>query len=188
MKETDMKNFLLIFFTMVAILFAQDNKGRVTLTLDGEKYDIPVNSVSLRKENNIIIDVHAEESDSVHSKMVSMELIYKNLTADEKTGFDLFSSRLQVRKFDRRDESGSDLVLDFSPKGEGFSATYSKSQKLISNFNYLNMRVNDQKITYDGKFLVIQLCFSGEWGWNSTDGSGKKNISRIKDCKILIRI
>lgn len=183
-----MKNIIIIMIFTVTAILAQDNKGRVTLTLNGEKFDMPINSVSVRKENKILINIRAEESDSVHAKIISMELAYNNLTQDEKNGFDIYSSRIQVSTNNNHEGSGSDFILDFRPKGEGFSVRYSKSERVQSNFNYLSMKIYDQKITYDGNVLVIELSFSGEWGWNSTGSPGKKNISKIQDCTISIRI
>ena len=182
-----MKNIIFILILSISTLFAQDDKGKVTLTFNDELYVIPINSVIIRKENKIIISVRGENSDSNQTKLISMELAYNKLTSEEKNGFDLFNSRIQVSKWNRSNGATSDLILDFRQNGEGYTVRYSKGERIQSNINSVSLRIYDQKITYDEKELVIELSFKGELGSSPLE-HGEKIITKIQDCKILIKI
>ena len=80
-----MKKIIIAVILCSYSLFAQVDKGRVSLIFDDEKIDIPVTSISINKDENVRIGFRAEKNDSVHSKWISMELTLSKFSTSHCT-------------------------------------------------------------------------------------------------------
>ncbi len=189
-----MKKLLIIIFVSAIALFAQENnKGRISLVFNNEKIDLPINTITIMKQNNILVSVRAEHNDSISQQMVSLELGYSKLSTERSEGEGSF--RIDISTRDNSKLSGKDLSVWYDSKYEFASdkqgretahyGVFNKGEKVSWEINSLSLRINTSKIIYDGNNLKIVGEFSGTF--RSTLAKDKE-ISEIKDGKFEIII
>ena len=210
-----MKKLLVIIFLAASVIVAQENdqkqsdplqlinqlshpktesnKGRISFIFNGEKIDLPINTVTIMKQNNIIVSARAEHNDSTGQQMVSLELGFKKLSIEGGGINERFRIDITVR--DNSKLSGKDLSVwydnenwfngDQQKRETAHYGIFNKGERVSWEINSLSLRINATKITYDGNNLKIIGEFSGTF--RSTLAKDKE-ISEIKDGKFEIII
>ena len=81
-----MKKYIFIALMFIcSITIAQENyKGQISLLLNEEKIELPINVVSLRKENKVLISIRAERNTEDIQQLISLEWEFKKLSTDDK--------------------------------------------------------------------------------------------------------
>ena len=70
-----MKKLLILTLLAASLFFAQENsKGRISFVFNGEKFDIPISTVTIMKQNNILVSARAEHNDSTIIQTVNLEM------------------------------------------------------------------------------------------------------------------
>ncbi|MCF7859563.1 MAG: hypothetical protein K9N07_09635 [Candidatus Cloacimonetes bacterium] len=81
-----MKKVIIVFFAIVSILYSQApdyNSGKITLTIDDKEITVPVESVSIRKLDNILISVQGRNKAGDEQQNVYLEFGMKNFGGGE---------------------------------------------------------------------------------------------------------
>ncbi|MCL5029878.1 MAG: hypothetical protein M1480_12770 [Bacteroidetes bacterium] len=188
------KIFIIIFISAISLFAQENNKGRISLVFNGGKIDLPINTVTIMKQNNIIISVRAEHNDSTSQQMVSLELGFRKLSTEGGGINESFRIDINVR--DNSKLSGKDLSVwwfDYNKdplkekeaKESAHYGVFNKGERVSWEINTLSLRINATKIIYDGNNLKIIGEFSGTF--RSTLAKDKE-ISEIKDGKFEIII
>ncbi|KAF0153582.1 MAG: hypothetical protein FD143_114 [Ignavibacteria bacterium] len=175
-----MKKILMILFLFSTVTFSQVDKGRIRLEFNGEKFDLPINSIVLRKENEIVISARAEKNDSTGQQLISMELPFKELDKanlgvgikESELRFQILS-RTKAYKIERR------FNFNYGPKDVAVEFYYGK-ERVNWQYPSMQLKIEATKIDYNGKELKIVGGFSGKYKSNMPSESSK-TIVEIKD-------
>ncbi len=181
-----MKKLLVIILLAAAVIYAQENsKGNVSLIFNGEKIDLPINSVSVTKGNHIIVRITADYQDSTKKQDVQIDIGLKELSQNnpellEGTSFNI-STQNSI------ESTGKDLSINFgeSSKEAAYYKSYKKGEQIIWEVNSVSMRVNVTQIDFTNGNLILNGEFSGTF--RSTLAKDKE-ISEIKNGKFKIII
>jgi len=81
-----MKKYLVIALILLcSIVSAQENyKGKISLVFNKEKIELPINVVTLRKENKVLISIRAERNNGKVQQLLSLEWEFKQLSTNDK--------------------------------------------------------------------------------------------------------
>ena len=182
----------LLFVLLIVFSFyipAQENyKGRVSLTFNNEKIDIPINSIILRKEVQIILSIRAERNDDSVQQMVSMELSFNKLTKG-KGGQTMDNLGMTISSQNKSTASGGEVTFSFAARNEHASYSVSRKGERISwDINSFSLKFNISEMNYvDSQFKIIG-DFKGEFRSIDEKGNLRKDIAEIKDGKFEIII
>ena len=188
-----MKKIIILVLMVISFTSAQENnKGRISMVFNGEKIDLPIRSVTIMKQNNILISIRAEYNDSTIQQMVAFEIGFKKLSPGDSALDYPLSMDINVRN--RSNNSGKNLT--FSIDGDGAKsgdeknehASYgidSKGERLSWDINSFQLSINVANVIYTGKELKITGSFNGTF---QSTIAPKEQIAEIKDCMFEIII
>ncbi len=182
-----MKMLAIIIILAFVTVFPQQDKGKISLNFNGELIELPINTLTLRKEDKILISVRAEQNDSVSQKMIGLELGFKTLSVDDRKEPDLYETRLQISTRDIKESSGKELLLSLHGEPEGHYGIYSKGERVSWDISVLQVKFSMTKISYENDKLIIVGKFSGTFH-SMLDRTVRKDIAEIKDGKFEIII
>jgi len=187
-----MKKLLIIIFLACSFIYAQENnKGNISFTFNGKKINLPIHSITLIKQDNIIVTARAEHNDENIQQMVSLELGFNKLSSSEKKS-PLF--RIDINLRDNINHTGNDLSIQFDNKGisggNGKNETahygvFNKGERVSWDINSLHMVFNVTNVSYSDKELKISGTFAGTFG---STIAPKGQVADIKDGKFEIII
>ncbi len=171
----------------VSVIYAQENgKGRISLIFNGEKIELPIKSVTVRKENNIIVSVRADYQDRTKRQNVELDIGLKELAAGHNAET-LEGTRFNISTRNIHESTGKDLSINFgsSNKEAAYYRNFKKGEQISWEVNSVSMRLNVSQIVFTGGDLIISGEFSGTF--KSTLAQDRE-ISEIKDGKFKIII
>lgn len=182
-----MKNiiFVLVLLGFCFSLSAQENyKGKVSFTFNEEKIELPINLVSLRKENKVLISIRAERNNENVQQLFSLEWEFKKLSTDDKdlSVYDAFLLNVVNNGVGKKDELLFRLTKD--PKDGGFVV---KKGNRTWNLTSLAMKFNIENVSFENSSIKI----NGNLSFQARDKDSNtplEAISEIKDCKFEIII
>lgn len=180
-----MKKLAIVFLLALVTVFPQQDKGKISLTFNGEVIELPINTLTIRKEDKILISVRAEQNDSISQKMISLELGFKKLSSDDNKGLEPYETRLQISSRNNVEFSGKELFLNLSNDGEGRFGVLKKGERVTWEITQLSMKFSVTKISLENDELKIIGNFSGTFR-SMLDGALRKDIAEIKDGKFEI--
>lgn len=80
-----MKNIFVAILLLSSVVLAQENyKGKISLIFNDEKIELPINVVTLRKENKVLISIRAERNSEEVQQLISLQWEFKKLSTDDK--------------------------------------------------------------------------------------------------------
>ena len=182
-----MKKLFVLILLVTSFLCAQEiNKGRISLVFNGEKINLPISSVMIRKENHIIVSIRAESNDSTEQKEIAFDLGLNELTSKHDAGI-LEGTRFNITSRDNAKSTGSDLSINFGNlnKEAAYYRVFNKGEQISWEVNSVSMRIKVSNIVYANGDLIMTGEFSGTF--RSTLAKDKE-ISEIKDGKFKIVI
>lgn len=191
---------MIIVFILTALpMFSQElYKGNISFTFNNEKYDLPLNTVSIRKENDLIISARGEKNDSFVQQMVSLEFSIERLGVDLQAGSIIFKDGI-------RDEHGKKLfgktfAISFqsrdSRNNSGESLSYStevnRAQiEIYKSYNRSNWQApaviftaRIDEISYKNNELRIKGPFSAKF--EKLEDKQSKTLVELKEGKFEI--
>ncbi len=166
-------------------MFAQENyKGKVSFTFNEEKIELPINVVSLRKENKVLITIRAEQNDEKGQQLFSLEWEFKKLSNDDKdlSMFDAFLLNVVNNKGDEKDE----LLCRFTNNAKDGGTVVKKGIRTLYILSF-GMKFNIESVSFENSSINIK----GNLGFQARDSKSEtpmEPISEIKDCKFEIII
>lgn len=175
----------IIIILFSSVTFAQENnKGQISLMFNGEKIELPINVVSLRKENKVLISIRAERNNENVQQLFSLEWEFKKLSTDDKdlSMYDAFLLNVVNNKQDKRDE----LLCRFTDDAKGGGIIVKKGTQTWSLAN-IAMKFNIESVSFENSSIKIK----GNLSFQTRDTKSEtplEPISEIKDCKFEIVI
>ena len=188
-----MKKLLIIIFLAASFIYAQkSSKGNISFNFNGKEINLPIHSITLMKQDNIVVTARAEHNDQNIQQMVSLELGFKKLAPGDKSMSPLF--RIDINLRDNANHTGNDLSIQYDNKGisggNGKNETahygvFNKGERVSWDINSLHMVFNVTNVVYSNKELKISGTFTGTFG---STIAPKGQIADIKDGKFEIII
>ena len=107
--------FLVVILLAFAIFPRQSNKGSISLVYNGEKIDLPISTVSISKENGILLSISAQQNDASFQKIVELEIGLNKLSADPDAET-LDGTKIKIVTKNKLTDSGSEFYIRFADK------------------------------------------------------------------------
>jgi hypothetical protein len=183
-----MKKVIMFLLFVSSFCYGQsDAKGRIHFTFMGEKYDLPISQVTLRKENNIFLSLIAEHNDSLVSQRISIEIGFTQLSMDSLSMWK--GAKIEISTRNNVEITGHDLYLNMTDGGQ-----FEKSKGDYTHYGYFNkgervsweltsvaMGFTKCGLDYDGK--ALKFCAGFDVDFKTTlNGVKDKVVAQLKDC------
>ena len=162
-------------------LAEENNKGKISLIFNGEKIELPIDIVTIRKGDNIIISTRAVSSNKKVQQMITLEWEVENLSAKDSS-LSLYNNfRLNIRS--NKKEELRFRMNNNGKEGELFVRKGNRTWKLTS----FAMKFGIEKISFENASIIIK----GSLSLKARDVKSKtplEAVSEIEDCKFEIII
>jgi len=186
------KVLFLISFLVPFLLAQQSNNGNIRLVFNGEKINLPINAVSIHKDNGIILSIKAEKEDSIIKQMVKLELGLNELSS-KPDAVTFEGTRIDIRTRDNKNISGKELSMWFDgqsgDENNYFEAAhysvFSEGERVSWEINSLSMKLNITDVYYINGALHINGEFNGTF---KSTLAPEGQVAEIKDCKFEVII
>jgi hypothetical protein len=188
-----MKKLIIIIFISVITLFAQgNNKGRISFIFNGEKIDLPFTSVTLIKQDHIILNARAEHNVDNVQQMAALKIGFKKLASGDSSLFPLIRININLR--DNSKKTGNDLAIQYDHSGltggngkneAAHYGVFNRGERVSWDINKMSLRFNITSVLYIDNELKISGSFSGTF---SSVIAPKGQVVEIKDGKFEIII
>jgi hypothetical protein len=174
----------MLLLLLCSFAYAGENyKGKISLLFNGEKIELPITTVSLKKENKILISVRAESSGDGEQQLINLKWVSSKIsTNDEDLSIDDFLLNVVNNKNGEKDELRFQMSDDEKDGG-----LFVRKGNRTWDLTALSMKFNIENVSYEKSSLVI----SGNLKFEARDAKGEepaKAISKIEDCKFEIVI
>jgi hypothetical protein len=189
-----MKKILLLISLIAPLLFAQQNtKGHISLVFNDEEISLPISTVSIHKENFIILSIKAEKQDSIIQQIITLELGLKELSSESNAGT-LEGTKIEIYSRNNTTNTGKELLLWFSDlSGDTESkadvpphfSVYNKGETVSWEINSLSMEIHITDIKYVDKDLHINGKLNGTF---KSTLIPEGQAAEVKDCRFEIII
>jgi len=179
------KYFVAILILFCSITFAQENnKGKISLIFNDEKIDLPINVVTLRKENKVLISIRAERNTENIQQLFSLEWEFKKLSTDDKdlSMYDAFLLNVVNNKQGQKDE----LLFRMTNDGNDGELVVKKGMRYW-NLASFDMKFNIENVSFENSSIIIKgnLRFKAR---NKNSKTPLEPVSEIQNCKFEIII
>ena len=187
-----MKKTLAIIFLAVSILYAQSDKGKISFTFNGEKIDLPVTSVLIQYENNILVSARGEYNDSTVQQIIAIEMGFKKLSPEKSARS--FPIKIDINLSNNVNKTRKSLSVQFDENGlssgnKNYEAAhysiFTNGERISWDINTLHLTFDVSSVVYTGRELKISGTFSGTF---SSTLAPKEQFAEIKDGKFEIII
>lgn len=179
------KQFAIILMLFCSIVSAQENyKGKISLIFNEEKIELPINVVTLRKENRVLISLRAEKNNEKVQQLVSLEWEFKKLSENDKdlSMYDAFLLNVLNNSEDKKDE----LRFRMNNNAEDSELFVQKGNRTW-NLASMSMKFNIENVSFENSSINIK----GNLSFQARDAKSEdplKPVSEIEDCKFEIVI
>jgi hypothetical protein len=177
-----MKKYLVVALILLgSILYAQENnKGKILLTFNGEKIELPINVVTLKKEDKVLISVRAEEGKQLFKLEWEMN---KLSTKDEDL---IMSDAFLLNVVNNVDGKIDELRFKMENNDEGGELFVQKGDRNW-NLTSMAMKFNIESILFENSSILI----GGNLSFQARDAKSEtpmKSVSEVEDCQFEIVI
>jgi hypothetical protein len=178
-----MKKYLVVALILLgSILYAQENnKGKILLTFNGEKIELPINVVTLKKEDKVLISLRAEEGNEEGKQLFKLEWEMNKLsTKDEDL---IMSDAFLLNNVDGKIDELRFKMENNDEGGELFVQKGGRTWNLTS----MAMKFNIESILFENSSILI----GGNLSFQARDAKSEtpmKSVSEVEDCKFEIVI
>ncbi len=181
------KVYLFVLFLVPFLCAQQSNKGYISLVYNGEKIELPVNTINIQKENGIILSIWAERNDSSAQQAVSLQLALNDLSSGPDAE-KMEGTKIKITTKDRSADSGKEFYIWFSEDKDKSEARYgilNKGKKQSWGITSVSLEIDITDVKYNEGTLHI----SGECkGTFKSKDAPEGQIAQIKDGKFEIII
>ena len=179
------KYFAAILILFCSITFAQENnKGQISLKFNGEKIELPINVVTLRKENKVLISIRAERNTEKVQQLFSLEWEFEKLSTNDKdlSMYDAFLLNV-VNNSESKKEELRFRMNNSANDGELFVRKGNRTWNLTS----FGMKFNIENVSFENSRIKIKGNLSLKVR-DVKSKTPKESVSEIQDCKFEIII
>jgi hypothetical protein len=150
-------------------MFAQhSNNGSINLIFNGEKISLPINKISIRKDNSILLSIKAEKQDSIIQQMVTFKLGLKELSSESNVEI-LEDTRIEISTRNNKTNSGKELSFWFAnqsgrDKNKSEVAYYgitSEGEIVSWEINSISLKIDITDFQYKDGALYVNGEFNG---------------------------
>ena len=173
-----MKKIIAMLFVVTMPLLAQNGKGKISLVYNDEKFDLPITQIVVRKENNLLISVRAERSDSSSLQSISLEFSLRSMSKDEKVSSDA-EPMLSISSQSSKGQSRKRVTFNYGPK-DAVIEMYDGNDRLNWSSPSFQFLFDAVDIIHSHEGLKIKGSFSGKF-ISSPKGIQPKTMAEIKD-------
>jgi len=182
-----MKKYLaaILIILFCSITFGQENyKGKISLIFNGEKIELPINVITLRKENKVLISIRAERNNEKVQQLFSLEWEFKKLSTDDEdlSMYDAFLLNVINNNGGKKEE----LRFRMNNNANDGELFVKKGNKTWNLFSFA-MKFGIENVSFENSSITIK----GNLSFKARDKNSKtplKPISEINDCKFEIVI
>ena len=191
-----MKQLLIICLLFAVNIAAQNiNKGKISLTFNGEKVDLPISTVTMKKGKDIRISVRAENNTENIQQLIALDLTLAKLSLDDGDPLKIDNFRLEVRTNKKvkyhngtTGNSGKKLLVSFEKK-QSLQFSLFEGGEIVSweNLRGIAIRLNITDIIFQNNSIKILGEFTAalKSGFKSFSG---QEVAKIEDGKFVIVI
>lgn len=176
-----MKMVYLFVLLLVPFLCAQqNNKGYISLVYNGEKIDLPINTINIQKDNGILLSIKAERNDSSTQQTVFLELALNDLSS-KPDAEKLEGTRIKITTRDKLADSGKDFYVWFSDdkdKSEAHYGILNKGKEQSWGITSVSLEINIIDVKYTQGELHISGAYKGTF---KSKDAPERQIAEIKD-------
>ncbi|NOX18713.1 MAG: hypothetical protein GXO87_10600 [Chlorobi bacterium] len=190
-----MKRLLIACLLFAVSATAQNNKGRISLTFNGEKIDLPISTIMMQKNKLVRISVRAEKNDEEIQQLIALDLTLDKLSLENgdpmrSQGFKLkVSSRKNQKKGGRNVSSDKSFLISLVDKDEALRFSLSEGGEKLTwtNLRSVKIKMNITKIVFQNSSIKISGEFSAslQSGFDSFKG---KEVAKIENGRFEIVI
>lgn len=175
---------LVLILLTISVAAQENNKGKVSLIFNGEKIELPITMVSLKKENVIVLSMRAEKNSNDIQQLVSFQLGFKKLSSEDKylEVYDDFLLNVINKKAGKNEE----ILFKMIENATDGELTVKKGNQTW-NLASFGMKLNIEKVSFENSSIIIK----GNLSFKARDAKSKtplEPVSEIEDCKFEIII
>lgn len=178
-----MKKFLFVILISTSLFAQTNNKGKISLVYNEEKFDLPITQIVIRKENSIMVSVRAEKNDSLNQQMISLEFSLESMAEKVKI-FSINDIRLSIFSRGKKDTNERKFTFNYGPKNAEVEL-YNGNERVNWSLPSLGFYIRNVEITHSSEDMTIKGSFSGEYR-STQQGTAPKVMVEIKDGKFEI--
>ena len=185
---------ILFLLALVPFLFGQENsKGTISLTFNDEQINLPINKVSLQKDEGIVLRFEANNEDAEIQQMVSIQIGLKKLSPG-KDAETLEGTRLDIYTRNNKTKTGRDLSIwlddretdNEMSKAEGIHySIFNKGERVSWEINAVSLKIDITEVMYVDEELQISGKLEGNF---KSTLAPEGQIAEIKECKFNVKI
>lgn len=188
-----MKKALLLILFITPLLMAQQNdKGKISLVFNGEKMNLPISTISILKDDDILLSIKAEANDSILQQMMVLEFGIKELSSKAEAET-LEGTRIEISTRDNKTSSGKELSFwlnsqsgkEINSSGAAHFGVINKGEKVSWEINSVSLKFNIINIQYIEGALRINGELNGTF---KSTSAPKGQDAEIKNCKFEVII
>ena len=181
-----MKKYLVITLVLLcSIAYAQENdKGKISLIFNGEKIELPINAVTLKKENKIFISIRAEQSNDKVQQLINLEWEMNKLSTNDE---DLTMTDAFLLNVVNNIEGGKDELKFNMNNNEEDGVLFVQRGDRTWNLTSMAMKFNIENVSFEDLSIIIE----GNLSFKARDAKSEdpmKSVSEVEDCKFEIVI
>jgi len=169
---------IIVFLTLLAIPLLAQNKGRISLTFNDEKFDIPITYERFDKEDKIRVSIRAENKDSLSTKWISMEMAFDNFAKEKLDHPSEF--KLQIQSDSSHGLLSKRFVFNYGNKEIQFDY-FKNGERLTLKEPYFHFYFDKFYAGFNEGSFIIEGTFGG-----TLDLESGKIKAEIKDGKFEI--
>ena len=181
-----MKKYLITALILLcSIAYGEENyKGKISLIFNGEKIELPINVVTLKKENKILVSIRAQQINEKKQQLISLEWEFDKLTTNDEdlSIYDSFLLNVVNNSEDKKDE----LRFRMNNNGEDGELFVQKGNRTW-NLTSFAMKFNIENVSFENSSINIK----GNLSLKARDAKSEAPmdpVSEIEDCKFEIVI
>ena len=181
-----MKKYLVITLVLLcSIAYAQENdKGKISLIFNGEKIELPINEVTLKKENKILISIKAEQNNDKVQQLINLEWEMNKLSTNDE---DLTMSNAFLLNVVNNIEGEKDELRFNMNNNEEDGVLFVQRGDRTWNLTSMAMKFNIENVSFEDLSIIIE----GNLSFKARDAKSEdpmKSVSEVEDCKFEIVI
>ena len=171
-----MKKMFVLFFLIVPYIFAQEStNGIISLVFNKDTIDLPIKSVTLCKENKIVLSFRAEKQDSSIEQFISLKIGLKELSS-EPNAETLEGTKITIKTRDKKTDSGKELSVWFDEDESKHCKNqletihygiYSKGESINLEITSVSLKIDITEVQLKDGVMHIKGAFNGEFKPNA---------------------
>lgn len=191
-----MKRLLIVCLLFAVSVAAQNNKGNISLTFNGEQIDLPISTVTMEKGKDIRISARAENNTENIQQLISLDFTLDKLSLKNGDPAQAENFRLEVRTNKTKEKkngtkinSGKRFLISFEKEHRALQfSLFDGGEKLTwENLRSVAIRLDITKIVFQNNSIKISGEFSAKLK-SGFESFHAQEVAKIENGKFVIII